>query len=174
MSMIGQLKTRALQLKREVAALYLAARHPHTPWYAKLFLIALVAYALSPIDLIPDFIPVLGLLDDLVLLPLGIALAMRMVPPDVMSECRARALANATSRSRAGRVGAVVIVMLWLSVFILAAIWAHSAFARAGGRETTLPSNDADRPSFDRAHRERICCLAASRDTVGRSNEQNH
>jgi uncharacterized membrane protein YkvA (DUF1232 family) len=142
MSLIGQLRTRALQLKREVWALYLAARHPNTPWYAKLFVIALVAYALSPIDLIPDFIPVLGLLDELILLPLGIGLAMRMVPASVMAECRARALADATFSSRAGRVGAVVIVMLWLILIIVVAIWAHSAFAHEGGREmTSTPIN---------------------------------
>ena len=98
--MISKLKDRAHQLKAEVFALYLAARHPNTPWYAKLLIAAIVAYALSPIDLIPDFIPVLGLLDEIILLPLGIVLVLKMVPVEVMSECRARALAqqNATVR----------------------------------------------------------------------------
>jgi len=68
-----------------------AVRHPGTPWYAKLFVAGIVAYAFSPIDLIPDFVPVLGYLDDLILIPMGIALAIRMVPPSVLTECRARA-----------------------------------------------------------------------------------
>ena len=129
MSMISKLKDRARQLKAEVFALYLAARHPKTPWYAKLLIAAIVAYALSPIDLIPDFIPVLGLLDEIILLPLGIVLVLKMVPVDVMSECRARALAQPPNGSRAGRIAAAVIVVLWFTLAVLAAIWAHNAFA---------------------------------------------
>jgi uncharacterized membrane protein YkvA (DUF1232 family) len=91
MRLLGNLKQRARILKAETFALYLAARHPHTPWYAKLFVAAIVAYAFSPIDLIPDFVPVLGYLDDLVLLPLGIALAIKMIPASVLCECRAKA-----------------------------------------------------------------------------------
>jgi uncharacterized membrane protein YkvA (DUF1232 family) len=136
-SLIAKLKARVRHLKGEVSALYLAARHPMTPWYAKLFVLALVAYALSPIDLIPDFIPVLGLLDELVLLPLGIVLAIKMVPPSVMAECRARALANATRGTGAGRIVAVVIVLLWLTLAIVAAIWAHNAFANHQGKALT-------------------------------------
>jgi uncharacterized membrane protein YkvA (DUF1232 family) len=102
MMLIGKLKARVCNLKGEVYALYLAARHPMTPWYAKLFVLALVAYALSPIDLIPDFIPVLGLLDELVLLSLGIVLAIKMAPPDVMTECRATRRA-AQARGGLGR-----------------------------------------------------------------------
>src|SRR5512138_2694813 len=84
-------KEKAAALKREVYALYLCARHPNTPFRAKLFALLIVSYALSPIDLVPDFIPVLGYLDDLVLIPLGIMLLIRLVPPDVAAECRARA-----------------------------------------------------------------------------------
>ena len=78
--MLKKIKAKATQLKREIVALYLAGRDPRTPWYAKAMIAAVVAYALSPIDLIPDFIPILGYLDDLVLLPIGIWLAIRMIP----------------------------------------------------------------------------------------------
>ena len=94
MQRLTALKARARALKAETVARYLAARHPATPWYAKLLAALLVAYALSPIDLIPDFIPVLGYVDDLILLPLGIALAIRLLPSAVLDECRARAAAR--------------------------------------------------------------------------------
>jgi uncharacterized membrane protein YkvA (DUF1232 family) len=132
--LIAELKRRARELKAEVLALYLAARHPETPWYAKAFLVAIVAYALSPIDLIPDFIPVLGLMDEIVLLPFAIALAVKMVPTEVMSECRARASGLQLSGSWMGRVGAAFIALLWLALIVLAAIWAHRAFAYEGSR----------------------------------------
>jgi len=133
--LIAELKRRARGLKAEVLALYLAARHPRTPWYAKLFLVAILAYALSPIDLIPDFIPVLGLVDDVILLPLAIVLAVRMVPPEVMSECRARASQQRPGGSWMGRIGAAFIVLVWLAFIVLAAMWAHNTFAYGGKRE---------------------------------------
>jgi uncharacterized membrane protein YkvA (DUF1232 family) len=126
---IADLKRRARELKTEVLALILAARDPRTPWYAKLFLAAIVAYALSPIDLIPDFIPVLGLLDDIVLLPFAIALAVRMVPADVLAECRARVLERRPDGSKAGRVGAALVVLLWVALIAVASIWAYRSFA---------------------------------------------
>lgn len=86
-----KLKQHARRLKAETLALYLAARHPDTPRYVKLLVAAVVAYAFSPIDLIPDFIPIVSYLDDLVLIPIGIALAIKLVPPAVLAECRARA-----------------------------------------------------------------------------------
>jgi uncharacterized membrane protein YkvA (DUF1232 family) len=135
--LIEGLKQRARALKAEVLALYLAARHPRTPWYAKAFLIAIVAYALSPIDLIPDFIPVLGLVDEIVLLPFAIALAVKMVPAEVMSECRSRA-AQLRPGTWMGRIGAVFIVILWLALIVLAAMWAHSTFAYDGRRAEAL------------------------------------
>ncbi len=109
--MIELWKARARQLKREVHALYLACRDPRCPWYAKAAAAAVVAYALSPIDLIPDPIPVLGYLDDLVLVPLGIWLAIRLVPAAVMDDCRAQALDGRLPGSRAG---AVAIVLIWV------------------------------------------------------------
>jgi uncharacterized membrane protein YkvA (DUF1232 family) len=93
MPLLIDLKQRARRLKAETFALYLAARHPGTPWYAKLFVAGIVAYALSPIDLIPDFVPVLGYVDDFLLISLGIALAIKMIPAPVLTECRARAQA---------------------------------------------------------------------------------
>jgi uncharacterized membrane protein YkvA (DUF1232 family) len=106
-------------LKRDVHAISGAARDPRTPWYAKALALAVVAYALSPIDLIPDFIPVLGLLDDLIVVPLGIALALRMIPPHVMAEHRARAEA---SPRRAGVAGAAAIITIWSGAAALA-VW---------------------------------------------------
>lgn len=135
MRLIASLKERARQLKSEVHAVYLAARHPRTPWYAKLFLVAIVGYALSPIDLIPDFIPVLGLVDDVILLPFAIVLAVKMIPRDVMEECRAQAAKAQLRGSRTGRIGAVFIVLIWLALIVLAAMWAHSTFAYGGKRE---------------------------------------
>ncbi|MDR4504127.1 MAG: YkvA family protein [Candidatus Scalindua sp.] len=91
MAFLAELKQRTRHLKSESFALFLAARDPGTPWYAKLLVAGIVAYAFSPIDLIPDFVPVLGYLDDLILIPTGIALAIKLVPHSVLAECRARA-----------------------------------------------------------------------------------
>src|SRR5215212_6202650 len=88
---LGEWKRWAGRLKSETYALYLAYKDPRVPWYAKLFVALVVGYAFSPIDLIPDSIPVLGYLDDLILVPLGVALAVRMIPPPVLAECRERA-----------------------------------------------------------------------------------
>lgn len=118
---VARWKARARALKREVHALSLAYLDPRTPWYAKAFLALLVGYALSPIDLIPDFIPVLGYLDDLVLIPAGVVLVRRMVPPEVLVECRARAAANPIRLSRKNWVAAVVIVLIWILSLALAA-----------------------------------------------------
>ena len=92
---------RAKQLKLEIYALYLAYQDPRTPWYAKVMALIIVAYAFSPIDLIPDFIPILGYLDDLILLPLGVALTLRLIPPAVLAECRASAQATSPDRKPA-------------------------------------------------------------------------
>src|SRR5688500_3923625 len=133
MSLISRLKARARELKTEVFALYAAMRDPRTPWYAKLLIVAIVAYALSPIDLIPDFVPVLGFLDDILLLPLGIVLAVKMIPPEVMNECRARATTAAPGATRMGRAGAAAIVLLWIVAIALVAVWARNAFAQGYG-----------------------------------------
>ena len=123
--MLQDFKNRVRQLKRETHALYLAARDPRTPWYAKLFVAGVVAYAFSPIDLIPDFIPVIGYLDDLVIVPLGILLAVKLVPADLMSEFRTAA-ASADGKRALGNWGATFIVMLWVAGVILAGVWLYN------------------------------------------------
>lgn len=107
-----RLKDWARAVRRDVHALWLAARDPRTPWYARAFALGIAAYALSPIDLIPDFVPVLGYLDEVILLPPAILLAVRLVPPDLMAEHRATAeRAGARPVSRAG---AAAVVALWV------------------------------------------------------------
>jgi uncharacterized membrane protein YkvA (DUF1232 family) len=103
----------ARSVRRDVRAVYLASRDPRTPWYAKAVAIAVAAYALSPIDLIPDFIPVLGQLDDVIIVPLGIWLVVRMIPPDVLSEHRAAAAVLDRDGPKS-TAGAVVIVSIWI------------------------------------------------------------
>ncbi|MBN8232622.1 DUF1232 domain-containing protein [Corallococcus macrosporus] len=120
MKSLERWRQKVRQLKTEVAALFIAARHPGVPWYAKLLAIAVVAYALSPVDLIPDFIPVLGLLDDLILVPLGILLVRRLIPPAVLAECRERARQEPYQRKTSWVAGAVIIA-LWvlLALFLV-------------------------------------------------------
>jgi uncharacterized membrane protein YkvA (DUF1232 family) len=108
----------ATRLKREVYALYLACRDPRVPAHAKLVAVVLVAYAFSPIDLIPDFIPVLGYLDELILLPLGVLLVRRMIPEAVMSDCRMRAETAFRQGKPVSGAGAVLIVSVWLLLAI--------------------------------------------------------
>lgn len=115
------LKAWARDLKRDVVALWIAARDPRTPPLAKLLAASVAAYALSPIDLIPDFIPVLGYLDDLLIVPLGIFLAIRLVPPALMAEFRIAA--KARSGRPVSRAAAVVVVALWLGTLAVTAVW---------------------------------------------------
>jgi len=103
----------ARTIRRDVHALYLASRDPRVPWYAKGLALAVAAYALSPIDLIPDFIPVIGYLDDLILVPLGILLVIRLIPPNVMAEHRD--LAEAAQDRPVSRTAAAVIVGVWVA-----------------------------------------------------------
>jgi uncharacterized membrane protein YkvA (DUF1232 family) len=117
---IDRLRRRARELKTSTHALYLAARDPRTPWYARLLALAVVAYAFSPIDLIPDPVPVLGYLDDLIIVPAGIALTLRLIPPEVLADARAGA-AEAAGRPLS-RVGAAITVGLWLAL-AAAALW---------------------------------------------------
>lgn len=107
-------KQTARQIKSEIYALSLAYRDPRTPWYARAAAAAVVAYAFSPIDLIPDFIPVLGYLDDLVLLPLGIKLALSWIPPQVMLDCRRRAAEDLSVEKKVNWLAAGLIIALWL------------------------------------------------------------
>ncbi len=119
--LLADLKMRAQALKNETFALYLASRDPRTPWYAKGLILLVVAYALSPIDLIPDFVPVLGYLDDLVIVPGGIVLALKLIPHQVMEEARRQATETALDK-RTGRIGAAIIVLIWILAIILCAL----------------------------------------------------
>ena len=114
---MATLRDWARSLKRQTLTLYYATRDPRTPWYAKAVLGLIVAYAISPIDLIPDFIPVLGYLDEVILLPLAIALALRLIPEPVIADARVRA---ETAAERPTRAAAVVIILIWILLGILA------------------------------------------------------
>ena len=107
-------KTKAKALRTEIVALYLASKHPGTPWYAKFLAALIIGYALSPIDLIPDFIPVVGYLDDFILVPAGIALLIRIIPRDILEECRAKAQSDVLNRKSKNWVAGVIIVFIWL------------------------------------------------------------
>ena len=128
MSLLSNLKQRACNLKAETSALYLAARDPRTPWYAKLLVAGIVAYAFSPIDLIPDFVPVLGYLDDLILIPMGIALAIKLIPHVVLAECRTRSQKTIQKGKPVSRIAGAVIVAFWLVLAALCIVWAYEAF----------------------------------------------
>lgn len=109
-------------LTREVYTLYIAYRDPRTPWYGKLFAALVVAYAFSPIDLIPDPIPVLGYLDDLILIPLGVLIAVRLIPRQVMAESRLKAEEVMKAGKPVSRVGMVIVGVIWLALVVLA-VW---------------------------------------------------
>jgi uncharacterized membrane protein YkvA (DUF1232 family) len=114
--MLERWKSRARHLKTETYALYLAYRDPRTPWYAKVFSALVVGYACSPIDLIPDPIPILGYLDDLILIPVGIALALKMIPPSVMHDCRQQAQLTMEYGRPTNWPAAAAIIAIWLLV----------------------------------------------------------
>jgi uncharacterized membrane protein YkvA (DUF1232 family) len=117
-------KERVKRLRTDTYALYLAFKDRRTPWYAKFFIILIVAYALSPIDLIPDFIPVIGYLDDLIIVFGGIYLAIKMVPGDILAECRQKAITERLS-TKTRWIAAAVIMFIWLLVvyLVIKAIW---------------------------------------------------
>jgi len=111
-----RLKKWALKLKSDVIAMYFALKHPLTPLYAKIFTAIVVGYALSPIDLIPDFVPILGYLDDLIILPLGITIAIRLIPASVLDACREKARNNPPTMKPKIWVAAYFIILIWLIV----------------------------------------------------------
>jgi uncharacterized membrane protein YkvA (DUF1232 family) len=130
---LAEWRKRAKDLRADIYAVYLAAQHPGVPWYAKVLAVAVAAYAFSPIDLIPDFVPVLGYLDDLVIVPLGITLLIRLIPKPIWEECLLEARNNPRGRSRAGWVAAAVIILLWLVLII----WFVQQFALRPSRHFT-------------------------------------
>src|SRR6188472_4131945 len=115
--MTGKLKDWARAVKRDVHAIYLAARDPRVPWYAKALALCVAGYALSPIDLIPDFIPVLGYLDDAVIVPLGLLAVVKLIPAQVMAE--SRAVAAARAERPVSRTAAAVIILIWIASIAL-------------------------------------------------------
>ena len=117
--MARQLRQWALSIRRDAHALALAARDPRTPWYAKALALCIAGYALSPIDLIPDFIPVLGYLDDVIIVPLGILAVVKLIPPEVIAEHRQRA-ALAAERP-VSRTAAAVVILIWAASLALTA-----------------------------------------------------
>ena len=122
MPILSDWKRKAEEIERQVYTLYLAYRDPRVPWYARALAALVVAYALSPIDLIPDFIPVLGYLDDLVLIPLGAILAIRLIPPSVFAECQELAQRRSAEQRQGSRLGALIVVALWLILAAIAAL----------------------------------------------------
>jgi len=124
---MDRLKNWARAIRRDVHALYLASRDPRVPWYAKALAVAVAGYALSPIDLIPDFIPVLGYLDDLIIVPLGILLVIRLIPPRIMAEHRASA--TAAQHRPVSRTAGVVIVCIWVVCIALGGWIAYRCIA---------------------------------------------
>src|SRR5262245_25648960 len=125
--MLERTKQWARVLRRDVHALYRATRDPRVPWYAKALALFVAGYALSPIDLIPDFIPVVGYLDDVILVPLGILLAVKLIPPGIMAEHRA--LAAAAQERPVSRGAAIIIVLIWLACAVLAGWFCYRFFS---------------------------------------------
>jgi uncharacterized membrane protein YkvA (DUF1232 family) len=123
---LKKIKARATELKLEALTLGLAVGHPRTPWYAKILVAGLVAYIVTPVDLIPDFIPVLGLVDDILFIPVAIWLATKFVPKDVLAECRTRALAVAEG-ARMRRLGRILVISLWAFVVMSVAALVYYA-----------------------------------------------
>jgi uncharacterized membrane protein YkvA (DUF1232 family) len=120
--MLEKLRSRAQILQTDIQALLIAFRDPRTPWLARGLIALIAAYALSPIDLIPDFVPILGYLDDLILVPAGIALAVRMIPPQVWAESRENAQQATSSEKGMRIIGAGIIVLIWILAIIVFSI----------------------------------------------------
>jgi uncharacterized membrane protein YkvA (DUF1232 family) len=118
-------KVKSEEFKGEVYALYLASKHPRTPWYAKVLAALILGYALSPIDLIPDFIPIMGYLDDLIIIPVGVTLLIKIVPRDILEECRTKVRSDFLNKKPKNWIAATIIVLIWLLAIylILGLIW---------------------------------------------------
>ncbi|MEC5399836.1 YkvA family protein [Uliginosibacterium sp. H1] len=127
-SLTDRLRGQARTLKQHTLTVWFAARDPRTPWFVRLLALCVAAYALSPIDLVPDFIPVLGYLDDLILIPLGLALVIRLTPPAVLVDARQRA--STVAQRPVSRIAAACIVALWLLTLALLAWWLHDTLTR--------------------------------------------
>jgi uncharacterized membrane protein YkvA (DUF1232 family) len=126
--LLARLRAAAARFKGNIFALHLAARDPRTPWYAKAVVGCVVAYAVSPVDLIPDVIPILGYVDDLLLLPIGIYIAMKLIPPEVLDDCHTKAAMGANLPRSWGV--AVLIILIWLGTLAATAYWLRETFLR--------------------------------------------
>lgn len=124
--MLERFKQEARKLKRETLVLYLVYKDPRVARWKRLFLALVIGYALSPIDLVPDFIPVLGYLDDLVLVPLGIRIALKLIPPEIIAECRKKVMEQNESTIPVGKKTALVIVLFWAIGLLLIMMWSIS------------------------------------------------
>ena len=129
-----KLKAKAHQLKRETPTLFLAYRHPATPWYAKAFAAIVVGYAFSPIDLIPDFVPILGYLDDLILVPLGITSALKMIPKEALAAARKQAENEFKGEMPKNWLVGAVVILIWIALTALVVIWSIGWIQQLGGR----------------------------------------
>jgi uncharacterized membrane protein YkvA (DUF1232 family) len=116
-------KAKARKLKQEVYALYLVSKDRRAPWYARVVAVVVVAYAFSPIDLIPDPIPLLGYLDDLILIPLGIALVIKLIPAEVLQDCRKKAALTVKAGKPKNWVAGGIIILIWVSLFVFTLLW---------------------------------------------------
>jgi uncharacterized membrane protein YkvA (DUF1232 family) len=123
--MIEKIKTWAKQLKRKVFVLYFAYKDNRTPWYAKIFAVCVVAYAFSPIDLIPDFIPLLGYLDDVILIPLGVAFALKLIPEAVIHECTIKAEERINNGKPKNWLVGSLIILVWILAFLWISLAAY-------------------------------------------------
>jgi uncharacterized membrane protein YkvA (DUF1232 family) len=125
--MLSQMKNWARRLSRDGHAIYLASRDPRVPWYVKILAVAVAGYALSPIDLIPDFIPVVGYLDDLIIVPLGIGLVVSLIPEEIMVEYRAKA--DEAGQRPVSRAGMIAVIMVWIAAASIL-IWVSYVYWR--------------------------------------------
>ncbi|WP_127583628.1 YkvA family protein [Paenibacillus koleovorans] len=123
--MLEKLRKWALRLKKQVFVLYFAYKDSRTPWYAKAFAVCVVAYAFSPIDLIPDFVPILGYLDDLILIPLGVALALKLLPSAVIQDCMEKAEARVQGGKPKNWLVGSLIIVAWLAVGVGGSVWVY-------------------------------------------------
>jgi uncharacterized membrane protein YkvA (DUF1232 family) len=119
MKLIEKLKLQAKIIKKELKVIYIAYKKPGVPWYAKILASVVIGYALSPIDLIPDFIPIIGYLDDLILVPLGIYLVIKLIPKEVLEECRIEAEEAFRNGKPKNWVSGIIIILLWLLIIAL-------------------------------------------------------
>lgn len=118
MRLLKKLTDKAKALKTEVIAIYLSMKDSRTPVVAKVLIVLTISYAFSPIDLIPDFIPILGYLDDLIILPLMITASIKLIPKEVLAECRIKAKNNIQVNKKLGIYSAIIIILMWIGVFV--------------------------------------------------------